>query len=139
MRALAIQAAIAAAALGAVPAVSQPFDPGPQVFVPGQSMAGARIGGAPPRPNVGIPNAKIHGDTVEERAYGRPYDDSYLRPKIPKGTPGIEETERRATEGSGRLDDVNAGSFAREGPAAIGSSAVTRGRSKKSHRAIIRR
>lgn len=124
-------------ALLGTPAMAQPFDPGPGISVPGSSMAGAKIGGAPPRPNIGIRNAPVFGDTVEERYYGRDYDDSYLRPKIPKGASGAGETARRAIEGKSRLDGIGADSFAREGPGAIGSSAVTRGRS--GGRAIIRR
>ncbi|NDW05124.1 hypothetical protein [Jiella pacifica] len=130
---------LAMAVIAAAPATAQPFDPGPGISVPGSSMAGAKIGGAPQRPNVGIKNAPVFGDTVEERYYGRDYDDSYLRPKIPNGASGAGETERRASEGNSRLDGINSGTFAREGPGAIGSSAVTRGRSSGSHRAIIRR
>ena len=126
-------------ALIAAPAVAQPFDPGPGISVPGSSMAGARIGGAPQKPVVGIRNAPVFGDTVEERYYGRDYDDSYLRPKIPRNANGTGETERRAIEGNSRLDGIGAGTFAREGPGAIGSSSVTRGRSGGPHRAIIRR
>ena len=128
-----------AIAVIAAPAMAQPFDPGPGISVPGSSMAGAKIGGAPPRPNVGIKNAPVFGDTVEERYYGRDYDDSYLRPTIPNGASGAGDTERRASEGNSRLDGINSGTFAREGPGAIGSSSVTRGRSNGSHRAIIRR
>ncbi|MEC5322881.1 hypothetical protein [Aurantimonas sp. A3-2-R12] len=47
--------------------------------------------------------------------------------------------ELRAMEGRSDLNSVNAGAFARGGPGAIGRSAVTRGRSPGSHRAIIRR
>ncbi len=128
-----------ATALLSLPAAAQPFDPGPGISVPGSSVAGAEIGGAPPRPAVGIRNAPVFGDTVEERYYGRDYDDSYLRPKVPRGAQGTGEAERRATEGNSRLDGISAGSFAREGPGAIGSSSVTRGRSGSPHRAIIRR
>ncbi len=73
--------ALAAAAPLAVPAAAQPFDPGPQGSVVGQSMSGAPIGGyrAPSRP-LSIPNAPVFGDTVEERTYGRDYDNSYLSP-----------------------------------------------------------
>ena len=60
--------------LGASPAVAQPFDPGPRISVPGSSVSGMRIDGAPKRPTRGIPNAPVFGDTVEERAYGRDYE-----------------------------------------------------------------
>ena len=134
--------ALAVTAMLAPSAFAQPFDPGPGISVPGSSMSGARIGGAPPKLKTRkIPNAPIFGDTVEERAYGRDYDNSYLTPKIPTGrTSDRDSIERRAHQGDPGLDPGRAGSFARSGPGAIGSSEVTRDRSKGSgHRAIIRR
>ncbi|MBO0664475.1 hypothetical protein LQ948_18060 [Jiella sp. MQZ9-1] len=112
-----------------LPAVAQPYDPGPGISVPGSSMAGQRIGGAPVIKRKGIPNAKIFGDTVEERAYGRPYDNSYLHPKVPRGASGFGEAERAARDGDARLSPDAAEDFARGGPNAIGASGVARGRS----------
>jgi hypothetical protein len=115
---------VAAAILAAVPAVAQPFDTGPAGTVVGSSMSGARIGAgrAPLAPR--IPGAEVFGDTVEERTYGRAFDDSYLTPEVRRGT---SETpiELRATQGRSELNGVNAGAFAR-GQAQIGTSAVTR-------------
>ncbi len=114
---------IAAFLLGG-PAAAQPFDPGPAGTVVGSSMSGARIGAgrAPLAPR--IPGAEVFGDTVEERTYGRAFDDSYLTPEVPRGR---SETpiELRATEGRSELNGINAGAFAR-GQADIGTSSVTR-------------
>ncbi|KQT47479.1 hypothetical protein ASG43_10260 [Aureimonas sp. Leaf454] len=122
--------AFAALAATALPASAQAFGPGPAGIPVGSSMAGARIGGAPPpQNNRRIPNADVFGDEAEERAFGRDYDDSYLRPKV--GTfPRDGVTERRAIEGRSSLNGLGAGVFAREGPSAIGGSAVTRPSSK---------
>ncbi|HEX2017781.1 MAG TPA: hypothetical protein VGO17_02470 [Aurantimonas sp.] len=119
-------------------ALAQAFDPGPIGGVPGGSVSGMRIDGAP-RPATGprVPGADVFGDTVEERAYGKNYDDSDLRPVVPRNGQEGGAIERRATEGRSDLNDINAGDFARSGPNAIGDSAVTRGRSHG--RAIIRR
>jgi len=122
-------------------AFAQAFDPGPMGDVPGMSMSGLPIVGTP-QPPAGprIPGARVFGDTVEERAYGRDFDDSYLRPVVPRfGRDADMPNELRAMEGRSDLNSVNAGAFARSGPTAIGRSAVTRGRSPGSHRAIIRR
>jgi len=120
-------------------AQGQPYDPGPLVTVPGSSMSGMRIDGAPKLDAPRVRNAPVFGDTVEERAYGRDYDNSYLTPKVPRGRGDDDPIELRATQGRSQLDGVNSGAFARQGPEAIGRSSVTRGRSKGSHRAIIRR
>ncbi|MBP0614058.1 hypothetical protein [Jiella mangrovi] len=131
---------LAAAVFMAVPAFPQPFDPGPRISVPGSSVSGMRIDGAPPKPSRGIRNAPVFGDTVEERAYGRDYDNSYLNPRIPRGVHDEDTIEMRARQGDRRLDPGRAGAFARCGPGAIGASEVTRGRTKGSgHRAIIRK
>lgn len=124
-----LAAAIGIAAALSTPAGAQPFDPGPGFSVPGSSMAGARIDGAPrTRANPRIHQAPIVGDTVEERYYGRDYDDSYLRPRVPR--PGkARSNEATATDGRADLNTINAGEFATEGPNAIGSSTVTRGSS----------
>ena len=122
------------------PALAQAYDPGPPPGVPGSSVSGMRIGGAPkgldtPR----IPGAPVFGDTVEERVYGRGYDDSYLHPKVPGATQGERSTEDLAIEGRSDLNGISAGTFARQGSNAAGRSAVTRSRSTGPHRAIIRR
>ena len=140
-RALALGPAVALV-LMANTAQAQIFAPGPGYSVPGSSVSGMRIDGAPPKihGNVPIKGADIDGDTVEERAYGRNYDDSYLRPAIPSGRVSRQpSTEERATEGRADLNGINAGQFARQGPNAIGSSQVTRGSGPSSGRAIIRR
>ena len=120
---------------------AQVFAPGPGYSVPGSSVSGMRIDGAPPKlhGNVRIKGADIGGDTVEERAYGRNYDDSYLRPTIPSGRVARQPSgQKRATEGRADLNGINAGEFARQGPNAIGRSEVTRGSGPISGRAIIR-
>ncbi|WP_152047229.1 hypothetical protein [Aureimonas psammosilenae] len=110
-------------------ASSQAFDPGPGFIVPGSSMSGARIDGAPrTRTTPAIPNAPIFGDTAAERYYGREFDDSYLRPKVPRLAPE-RSNEAVTTEGRSDLNIVNSGEFATGGPNAIGSSSVTRGSS----------
>ena len=121
--------------------MAQPFEPGPTTSVPGSSMSGMRIDGMPPPlGGVRIKGAHVFGETVEQRAYGRDYDNSYLHPRIPKGGGRPEmTTEERAMEGRSDLNGINAESFARGGPNAIGKSSVTHGGSVGSHRAIIRR
>ena len=121
-------------------ALAQAFDPGPMGDVPGTSASGARIGGAPSRPaGPRIRGADVFGDTVPERAYGRNFDNSYLKPKIPRTDAADQPSAaERAVEGRSDLNGISAESFARQGPNAAGSSAVTR-RSLGSSRAIIRR
>ena len=124
--------AAAAFLISCLPAagLAQPFDPGPGFIVPGSSMSGARIDGAPrTRSTPAIPNAPIFGDTAAERYYGREFDDSYLRPRVPRGAPE-RSNEETATQGRAELNTINAGEFARSGPNAIGRSAVTRGSSR---------
>lgn len=127
---IAIRASLAAACLFcAWPALAQPFGTGPGGMPVGSSMAGAPLYGAPARPAPAVPGARVFGDTAEERAWlrrgGRPYDDSHLRPDLPraKDAPSIQE---RALQGRSRLDAGRAGVYARSGPAAIGGSAITR-------------
>lgn len=121
-------------------ALAQAFDPGPLVAIPGGSAVPDRIGGAPDHlGGVRIEGGSVFGDTVEERAYGREFDDSYLRPEVRRGAEDAGGAAARAIEGRSALDPTAAGEFARQGPAAIGGSAVTRGRSGGSSRAIIRR
>lgn len=113
--------------LAASPVLAQAFGPGPMGTVPGSSMAGAPIGGSPRlRPRNQIPNAPVFGDTVEERAYGREFDDSYLRPVVPRPDLGGDETAIRATRGRSTVEQDNAGAFARSDPSAINQSGVTR-------------
>ena len=124
-------------------AQAQIFAPGPGSSVPGSSVSGMRIDGAPPKlhGNVRIKGADIGGDTVEERAYGRNYDDSYLRPDHSERS-RLPPTPRRGARdgGSGPISTASmpAGSRAM-GPNAIGRSQVTRGSGPSSGRAIIRR
>lgn len=105
---------------------AQAFGPGPPGIAVGSSMSGKRIVGAP-RATGGprIPNADVFGDEVEERRFGRDYDDSYLRPEI-RTFERDSSTERRAIEGRSSLGGVGAGVFARDGATGIGRSAVTR-------------
>lgn len=119
--------AFALAALLAVcqPAFSQPFEPGPAGTPVGSSMSGLRIGPHKAPRQHGIPNADPFGDEAEERAFGRDYDDSYLRPRIGRAGDAVSN-EERATEGRSDLNEVNAGAFARDGQTAIGQSQVTR-------------
>ena len=91
-------------------------------------MSGARIVGVPERPK-GIEGARIFGDTNAERRFGKPYDDSYLRPKVIRPEAG-NSAARRAVEGRSDLNGISAGTFARDGATAIGRSSVTRGRSE---------
>lgn len=109
-------------------ALAQAFGSGPAGTPTGSSMSGARIVGAPPplRGNR-VPNARVFGDTAEERAYGKDYDDSYIRPKVRTGLRSGASNEERATEGRSELNTINSGAFSRQGPSAIGRSAVTRG------------
>ena len=109
---------------------AQAFGPGPAGTPVGSSMAGARIVGAP-RPARGnrIPNADVFGDEAEERAFGKDFDDSYIRPKIRRGTRPERTLDERATEGRSDLNPISSGAYARQGPSAIGRSAVTRGSS----------
>ena len=107
---------------------AQPLGPGPAGTLPGTSMADLPIIGAP-RGVPGIPGAKIFGDTNAERRFGKPFDDSYLRPKIVRPDAG-NSAARQAIEGRSDLNGVSADIFAREGPSAIGGSAVTRGQSR---------
>jgi hypothetical protein len=130
-------AAIALLVGTSLPAAAQAFGPGPAGIPTGSSMSGARIGGAPPpQNNRRIPNADVFGDEAEERAFGRDYDDSYLRPVIRK-FPRDGTAARRAIEGRSALDGVGAGVFAGEGPSAIGRSSVTRPSSNGRARIVI--
>ncbi|BDA86290.1 hypothetical protein Sa4125_38320 [Aureimonas sp. SA4125] len=121
-------AGLLALALGTGEAAAQAFEPGPPGTPTGTSMAGASIVGAPklPRGNR-IPNARVFGDTAEERAYGRDFDDSYITPEVPRGIG--RKTTNPARAGRSDIDPTSAGDFARGGPAAIGQSSVTRGSS----------
>ena len=111
-------------------AFAQAFGNGPPGTLPGSSMSGARIVGAPPRPRANrVPNARVFGDTAEERAFGRDVDDSYIRPKVRTGIRSGRSSEETATSGRSELNPINSGAYARQGPAAIGASSVTRGSS----------
>ncbi|MEF2553022.1 hypothetical protein VQ042_16910 [Aurantimonas sp. A2-1-M11] len=137
-----IRIAFVAALLLPGSALAQAFDPGPMGDVPGSSASGMRIGGGQPAPaGPRIRGADVFGDTVTERAYGKNFDDSYLKPRVPRPGSGEPQpsTAERAVEGRSDLNGLSADSFARQGPNAAGRSAVTRGRSAGSHRAIIRR
>jgi hypothetical protein len=135
-----IRLALLAALLLPGAALAQAYDPGPMGDVPGSSASGMRIGGSPAAPTgPRIRGADVFGDTVTERAYGKNFDDSYLKPKVPRSRGAQPSTAERAVEGRSDLNGISAGSFARQGPGAVGRSAVTRGRSVGSHRAIIRR
>ncbi len=135
-----IRLALLAALLLPGAALAQAYDPGPMGDVPGSSASGMRIGGSPAAPaGPRIRGADVFGDTVTERAYGKNFDDSYLKPKVPRSRGAQPSTAERAVEGRSDLNGISAGSFARQGPGAVGRSAVTRGRSVGSHRAIIRR
>ena len=118
-------AALLMGLLSGGPALAQAFGPGPAGTPVGSSMSGLRIGPQKARRPHGIPNADPFGDEAEERAFGRDYDDSYLRPRIGRSRDPVSN-EERATEGRSDLNDVNAGAFATEGPDAIGASPVTR-------------
>ena len=118
---------LCAALLPASAALAQPFDPGPPGTPVGSSMSGATIAGAPKtRTPLAIPNAPVFGDTVEERAYGRAYDNSYLRPRIHQPDADGSSTRLRALEGSSTLDSTRAGDFARSDGSVINKSGVTR-------------
>lgn len=106
-------------------AFAQAFGPGPAGTPVGSSMSGLRIGPQKAQRPHGVPNADPFGDEAEERAFGRDYDDSYLRPRI-GGSRDPVSNEERATEGRSDLNGVNAGAFATEGPNAVGASPVTR-------------
>ncbi|WP_062210191.1 hypothetical protein [Aureimonas sp. AU12] len=113
------------AAAGA--ANAQAFDPGPMGTPVGSSMSGARIGGSKPsRPPLVIQNAPVFGDTVEERTYGRDYDNSYLKPRIPRPDADGSQTRLRAAEGRSTIEADTAGDFARSDPSVINRSGVTR-------------
>lgn len=122
---IAFAALLAAASAG--PARSQAFDPGPPGTAVGSSMSGARIGGhRPVRTPFAVPNAPVFGDTVEERAYGRDYDDSTLRPRVPRPDADGASTRLRAREGSSVIRPDTAGDFARSDPGVLNRSGVTR-------------
>jgi len=111
----------------AVPVAAQPFDPGPMGTPVGSSMSRAPIAGhravAPP---LAIPNAPVFGDTVEERTYGRDYDNSYLRPRVARPDADGASTRLRAAEGRSSIQPDTAGDFARSDPGVINRSGVTR-------------
>ena len=109
----------------ATPAAAQPFEAGPPGTVVGSSMANAPLAGQRSLGTPRIPNAPVFGDTVEERAWGRDFDDSHLTPKVRRAreAPPIA---LRAYEGRSTLDAARADAFARSGPTAIGGSSVTR-------------
>lgn len=124
---LRLMIAALALALGAAPAGAQAFDPGPPGMVVGRSMAHMPIVPVIPPLAKGIPNADIFGDEVEERAYGRDFDNSYLKPKIPNiGRDKEMPIELRATEGRSDLNPVNSGALSRAGPLATGAGPYTR-------------
>ena len=132
-------AALALAPLLAGPALAQPFDPGPQGAVVGQSMSGAPIGGyrAPSRP-LSIPNAPVFGDTVEERTYGRDYDNSYLRPRVRQPDADGTSSRLRAAQGRSSIGPDTAGDFARSDGSVINQSGVTRPISPPRRARIVR-
>ncbi|WP_156421271.1 hypothetical protein [Aureimonas sp. AU40] len=108
-------------------AQAQPFDPGPPGTPVGSSMSGASIAGAPKvRAPLAIPNAPVFGDTVEERQYGRDYDNSYLKPRIPRPDADGTSTRLRAREGDPAIGPDRAGDFARSDGSVINESGVTR-------------
>ncbi|MEN3794181.1 hypothetical protein [Fulvimarina sp. MAC3] len=119
--------AILAVGLFSGESLAQPYGPGPAGTLPGTSMAGARIVGAPTQ-SPGIEGARIFGDTNAERQFGKPFNDSYLRPKVIQPEAG-NSAARQAVEGRSDLNGISAGRFAREGATAIGRSSVTRGQS----------
>lgn len=126
----------------APPASAQPFGPGPAGTVIGSSMTDAPIAGAPRVGGGRIPGARLFGDTAEERAVGRPYDDGRRNLRVPRPDPEGAPIELRAVEGRPTLDPLNSGVFARSGPTAIGASPVTRpslGARSPGGRAPIRR
>lgn len=132
-------AAVAGLVLAAAPAVAQPFDPGPPGISVGQSMSGAPIGGyRPVRRPLSIPNAPVFGDTVEERAYGRDYDNSYLKPRVVRPDVDGTSTRLRAAEGRSSIGPDTAGDFARSDGSVINKSAVTRPISPPRRARIVR-
>jgi len=109
------------------PLAAQPFEAGPPGTVVGSSMSGAPIGGyRPSRPAVAVPGAPVFGDTVEERSWGRDYDDSHLRPKVPRPDADGAETRLRAAQGRSTIQSDTAGDFARSDPSVLNQSGVTR-------------
>lgn len=124
---------------GSAPTLAQPFDPGPPGISVGQSMSGAPIGGykAPPRP-LSIPNAPVFGDTVEERAYGRDYDNSYLKPRVRRPDADGTESRLRAAQGRSTIEPDTAGDFARSDGSVINQSGVTRPISPPRRARIVR-
>ncbi len=125
LRRLAVLSALSALLRGA--AMAQPFDPGPPGTPVGSSMSGAVIPGAPRvRSPLAIPNAPVFGDTVEERQYGRDYDNSYLKPRIPRPDADGSSTRLRAREGDPAIGPDRAGDFARSDGSVINESGVTR-------------
>lgn len=118
---------IGALATLAAPALAQPFDPGPMGTPVGSSMSGAPIAGHQrERPPLAIGNAPVFGDTVEERTYGRDYDNSYLRPRVAKPDADGASTRLRAAEGRSTIEPDTAGDFARSDGSVINKSGVTR-------------
>ncbi|RIY00110.1 hypothetical protein D3218_12510 [Aureimonas flava] len=132
-------AAVALAASLAAEAGAQPFDPGPPGISVGQSMSGAPIAGyRPPSPPLAIPNAPVFGDTVQERAYGRDYDDSYLHPRIVRPDADGTSSRLRAAEGRSTIEPDTAGDFARSDGSVINRSGVTRPISPPRRARIVR-
>ena len=108
-------------------AKAQPFDPGPPGTPVGSSMSGAAIGGSSKvRPPLAIAPAPVFGDTVEERTYGRDYDNSYLKPRIPRPDADGTSTRLRAAQGRSTIQSDTAGDFARSDGSIINKSGVTR-------------
>lgn len=125
----------------AAPALAQPFGPGPAGTVIGSSMADIPIGRTPAVGANRIQGAELFGDTAEERAVGRPYDDGRRNLRVRRTDPEGAPIELRAVEGRAVLDPLNSGVFARSGPTAIGASPVTRPAlgARVPGRALIRR
>lgn len=109
----------------AAPTAAQPFEAGPPGTVVGSSMANLPLAGRPSLGTPTIPNARVFGDTVEERVWGRDFDDSHLTPEV-RRAPSAPPIALRAYEGRSELDAARAEAFARSGPTAIGRSSVTR-------------
>ncbi|WP_182086888.1 hypothetical protein [Aureimonas sp. ME7] len=125
--ALLLTAIVIAPCLGTQTAGAQAFDPGPRAAVPGGSIAIAPIGGyRRPAAPLAIPNAPVFGDTVEERRYGRDYDDSYRRPRVVKPDVDGSSTRLRAAQGRSTIEPDTAGDFARSDGSVINRSGVTR-------------
>lgn len=122
-----LAALLAGLTFSAGAAQAQAFGSGPPGTPTGSSMSGARIVGQPKvRSGNRVPNARVFGDTAEERAYGKDFDDSYIKPKVRKGIRSGKSNAERAAEGRSSLDPAAAGAYAVDGPTAIGRSAVTR-------------